>query len=59
MDVMILINARTLAPKGLQIGFPNSMVSFFQPWGPIQGHKVQHLLWEYLLIVFHISLSAC
>jgi hypothetical protein len=33
--------------QGLQIGFPNSMVSFFflflKPWGPIQGPKVQHL----------------
>jgi hypothetical protein len=32
-------------PQGLQIGLPNSMVSFFHPLGPIQGHhKVQHLL---------------
>jgi hypothetical protein len=32
-------------PQGLQIGFPNLMVSFFhQPWGQIQGHKVPHLL---------------
>jgi hypothetical protein len=31
-------------PQGLQIGFPNSMVSFLQPWGQIQNHKVQHLL---------------
>jgi len=30
--------------KGLQIGFLNSMVSFFfSALGPIQGHKVQHL----------------
>jgi hypothetical protein len=32
MDAMILINAGTLA-SGLQIGLPNLMVSFFQPWG--------------------------
>jgi len=31
-------------PQGLQIGLPNLMVSFFQPWGQIQGHNVQHLL---------------
>jgi hypothetical protein len=32
-------------PQGLQIGFPDSMVSFFSVLGPIQGHnKVQHLL---------------
>jgi hypothetical protein len=30
--------------QGLQIGFPNWMVSFFQPWvGPMQSHKVQYL----------------
>jgi hypothetical protein len=34
-------------PQGLQIGFPNAMVSFFffkSLGGPLQGHKVQHLL---------------
>jgi hypothetical protein len=31
-------------PQGLQIGLPNLMVTFFSPLGPIQGHKVQHLL---------------
>jgi hypothetical protein len=31
-------------PQGLQIGLPNLMVSFFSALGPIQGHKVQHLL---------------
>ncbi len=31
-------------PPGLQIGFPNSIVSFFSALRPIQGHKVQHLL---------------
>jgi len=31
-------------PRGLQIGFPNLMVSFFSALGPIQGHKVPHLL---------------
>jgi len=30
-------------PQGLQNGFPNFMVLVFSP-GPIQGHKVQHLL---------------
>jgi hypothetical protein len=36
----------TLAPdfQGLEIGLPNSMVSFFQALGPIQGHQVQQLL---------------
>jgi hypothetical protein len=28
----------------LQIGFPNSLVSFFLALGPLQSHKVQHLL---------------
>jgi hypothetical protein len=46
-------------PKGwLQIGFPNLMVSLiFQPLGPIQGHKVQHLLvaWGRLNFIFSIS----
>jgi hypothetical protein len=31
-------------PQGLQIGFPNLMVSFSSALGPIQGHKIQHLL---------------
>jgi hypothetical protein len=31
-------------PQGLHIGLPNSMVSFFPALGPIQAHKVQHLL---------------
>jgi hypothetical protein len=46
----LLINAKTLmsgyynkcwniGPKGLQIGFPNSMVSFFQPWGQYNAIK--------------------
>jgi len=30
--------------QGLQIGFPNLMVSIFSALGPIQGHKVLHLL---------------
>ncbi len=44
-------------PQGLQIGFPNLMVSFFQPWVQLQGHKVQHLLvaWGRLKIFFSIS----
>jgi hypothetical protein len=32
------------SPQGLQIGFPNLMVSFSSALGPIQGHKVQCLL---------------
>jgi hypothetical protein len=42
-------------PQGLQIGFPNSIVSFFfSALGPMQGHKVQHLLvtWGRLKIFF-------
>jgi hypothetical protein len=31
-------------PQGLQIGFRNSMLSFFSSLGLIQGQKVQHLL---------------
>jgi hypothetical protein len=33
------------------------MVSFFQPWGQIQGHNVQHLLltWGRLKSVFSLS----
>jgi hypothetical protein len=44
-------------PQGLQIGFPNSMLSFFSALGPIQGHKVQHLLvnWGRLKSFFSIS----
>jgi hypothetical protein len=42
----LLVNGSNIGPKDCKIGSPNSMVSFFliQPWGPIQGHKVQHLL---------------
>jgi hypothetical protein len=45
-------------PKELQIGFPNWMVSFCQPWGPIQGHKVEHLLvtWGRLLLLLLVFL---
>jgi hypothetical protein len=41
-------------PQGLQIGFPNSIVFFFSALGPIQSHKVQHLLvtWGRLKIFF-------
>jgi hypothetical protein len=51
-------------PKGLQIGFPNAMVSFSlffcffsSALGPIQGLKVQHLLvtWGRLKSFFSIS----
>jgi hypothetical protein len=43
---------RVLWPQGLQIGFPNLM-------GPIQGHKVQHLLvtWGQIEKIF-FSISA-
>jgi hypothetical protein len=37
-----------IGPKRLQIGLPNFMVFFFQPWGPIQGHNVFDLV-EYLI----------
>jgi hypothetical protein len=34
----LLINAKNIdIIKGLQIGFPNSVVSFFQPWGLISS----------------------
>jgi hypothetical protein len=42
---------------GLQIGLPNLMVSFFSVLGPIQGHKVQHLLVTWGRLNF-FSLSA-
>jgi hypothetical protein len=53
-------------PQGLQIGFPNSMVSFFffSALGQIQGHKkVQHLLVSSLgqignFIFFYFSLGS-
>jgi hypothetical protein len=35
LDVRIIINAGTLA----QIGLPNLIVSFFQPWGQYKGIK--------------------
>jgi len=31
-------------PQGLQIGLSNLMVFLVSALGPIQGHKVQHLL---------------
>jgi hypothetical protein len=34
------------------------MVSFFQPWGPIQGHKFQHLLITWGKLNFFFSISA-
>jgi len=45
------------SPQGLQIGFPNLMVSFSSASGPIQGHKVQCLLvtWGRLNFFFPIS----
>jgi hypothetical protein len=46
-------------PQGLQIGFPNPMVSFsFSALGPIQGHKVQHLLIAWGRLIFFCSNSA-
>jgi hypothetical protein len=38
-------------PQGLQIGLPNLMVSYFQPWGQ---YNVQHLLviWGRLKFLF-------
>jgi hypothetical protein len=44
-------------PQGLQIGFPNLMVSFFLALGPIYNHNVQHLLvtWGRLKIFFLFS----
>jgi hypothetical protein len=33
------------------------MVSFFQPWGPIQGHNVQHLLVTWGRLNFFSSIS--
>jgi hypothetical protein len=50
---MMLINAGTLA-QGLQIGFPNSTVSFFSALGRLQGHKVHYLsiTWGRLKIFF-------
>jgi hypothetical protein len=33
------------------------MVSFFQPWGPIQGHNVQHLLVTWGRLNFFIFMS--
>jgi hypothetical protein len=30
-------------PQGLQIGFPNLTISFFQPQGQYEGHKVQQI----------------
>jgi hypothetical protein len=45
-------------PRVLQIGFPNSMVSFSLALRPKQGHKFQHLLvtWgKLILFIFPIS----
>jgi hypothetical protein len=38
----------------LQIGFPNSLVSFFLALGPIQSHNVQHLL-TYPMANIHLN----
>jgi hypothetical protein len=42
-------------PQGLQIGFPNG--TLFSALGPIQGHKVEHLLvtWGQIEKIFKIS----
>jgi hypothetical protein len=44
-------------PQGCQIGFPNSMVFFFQPWGQYKAIKVQHSLvsWGQIEKIFPIS----
>jgi len=44
-------------PQGLQIGFPSSMVLFFSALGPIDSHKIQHLLvtWGRLKKFFSIT----
>jgi hypothetical protein len=46
----------SLKNRLFQIGYPNSIVSFFQPWGQIQGHKVRHFFklvaWGRLKIFF-------
>jgi hypothetical protein len=47
-----------IGPKGLQIGLPNLMVSFFSPLGPIQGHIVQHLLLTLGRLKSFFSMSA-
>jgi hypothetical protein len=44
-------------PQGLQIGFPNSMVSLFPPLGQYKAIKVRHLLgaWGHIENIFSIS----
>jgi hypothetical protein len=44
-------------PKGLQIGLPNLMVSFFQPWG--QYKAIKFSIYQYLGQIENIfSISA-
>jgi hypothetical protein len=44
-------------PKGCKLASQILWYSFFSPLGPIQGHKVQHLLvtWGRLKIFFCVS----
>jgi hypothetical protein len=49
---------KTIRPQGLQIGFPNLLVSFYLALGPIQGHKVQHFISNLGQIEFFFSISA-
>jgi len=44
-------------PQGLQIGLPNLMVSFFQPWGQFKAIKVKHLLVTWGRLEFFFSIS--
>ncbi len=46
-------------PQELQIGFPKfNGILFFQPWGLILGHKIQHLLVAWGQIGNFFSISA-
>jgi hypothetical protein len=44
IDVMILINAGTLAPRVANWSPKFNGISFFQPWGQYKAILVQHLL---------------
>ncbi len=52
----LLINVRTLAPR-VANWFPKfDGILFFSALGPIQGHKLQHLLIALVQIEFFFSL---
>ncbi len=55
----LLINARTLAPivANWLPKLDGILFFFFQPWGPIEGHKLKHLLltWGRFKNIFSIS----